>query len=152
VTAGAIAVGGIQVQERIGLASGDEGCGRHRGLFPKIRIAGEIDFFRQFVENADRHRFEQVIFRPFVVIVTDEPASVGACEEIIVGYRAIDDRMTDGIDKFFRGRKSWPGAGKGRGAGEVLGTGAGSDGKDKEQGKKPVEHVTMIGKRTLMGS
>ena len=45
VAGGAIAIGRIQVQEGIGLVAGDEGGGRQRMLFPKIRVPGERYFF-----------------------------------------------------------------------------------------------------------
>lgn len=142
-----VAFGG---QDRIGLVAGDADGFFQPGLFPEIRIAGEIDLFGQFIEDTERQGFEQVIFDPFVIVIFEKAAGVRSGNEVIMIERAVYDSREDGIDEFF-------GAGEICVGGGFLRTDVGArrrflrpgrelERTDQQQGQEKTDHASRSGK------
>ena len=104
-------------KKRIGFFWGDADGFFKAILLPIIRIAGEIGFFREFIEGNEGYCLPQVIFIPFVVVVFYEAAGVGAGDEVVVIKRGVDDDVIDVVEKGFRGRELRPGRPGGDGLG-----------------------------------
>src|SRR5579862_9031392 len=101
---GGCTTGWVEVENGVGLTVGDADGPCQRVLFPKIAGAGEINFLRELVEDADGYGLEEVMVGPFVVVVFDKAAGVGAGDKKVVGTGAVDYPGENFVYESLRGR------------------------------------------------
>ena len=76
--------GRIAGEDRVGLFAGDADGFLQPRLSPEKRETGQVDFFGEIVEDVDGKGFLQVILDPFIIIIFQEAAAVGADDKIIM--------------------------------------------------------------------